>query len=222
MPESHAHGLPLLDAISQYSDQDTWDKFERSLGLTPPKDRVAWTNDDRATYIFQINLKLRAIQTRLSLSHLDVFLDQLKTRNLWARLKNRFRSRLQSGELLATGYVEPVDIGAERISIPPDKWHFLELDFRDSRAEYGRLKLVNVRVSEGKPTASIVKAAVECREWLRNESDQIFNTVKPFNKQNVFDDAKRRFEGLSRRSFNYEWAMYAPESWRRPGKKPEK
>ncbi len=71
------------------------------------------------------------------------------------RLSSPFHKRLQSGELVATGYVElaapgyvePVKSGDPPIVILPDMWATLMLDFGDSTASSGAMKVIRVRVA---------------------------------------------------------------------------
>ena len=51
-----------------------------------------------------------------------------KAQALWIRLAKSFELRLGRGEIVASGYAEPVNVQAGRIEIPQEDWEFLQLD----------------------------------------------------------------------------------------------
>ncbi len=147
METTNAAGLPLLAAIRKFSDQVAWAEFERLLRLdASAEERAGWNASDWARHDFQVSLKLDAARKRLS--------EGVPAMNRWAQLKTAFRARLQSGKLVATGYVKPVGVGDGPIAIPADKWRFLRPDFRNSSAVGEGLEVVSVLVNRAESQAA--------------------------------------------------------------------
>ena len=204
--------MPLLAAIRHFSDLVAWTEFERLLELdASAEERAGWNASDWARHDFQVSLKLDVARQRLS--------EGLPAMHRWAQLRTAFRARLQSGELVATGYVKPVRVGDGRIAIPADKWRFLQPDFRNSSAVGEGLKIVDVLVREATGVSSTA-AETKCRHWLSSDPSAIVATVTPFNKGNVFHRARECFgHTLSRRAFDRAWSAAAPQDWKEPGAK---
>ncbi len=133
-------GVPPLAAIRQFSDPVAWAEFELLLGLEggDAEARAGWNTEEWARYDFQIVLKLEVARKKLS--------EYLHAWHRWARLRLAFKKRLQSGELVATGYVKPVKVPDSRITIPADKWRFLEMEFRNGAASGEGLEIVSILV----------------------------------------------------------------------------
>ncbi len=147
METTTAARLPLLAAIRQFSVSVAWTEFERLLELdASAKDRARWDASDWARHDFRVILELDAAR------HQPV--ESIHALHRWAQLKTAFRARLQSGELVATGYVKPVRVGDGRIAIPADKWRFLRPDFRNSSAVGEGLEVVSVLVNRAESQAA--------------------------------------------------------------------
>ena len=137
-------GLPLFPAIRTFSNPAAWAELENLLSVkVDPAEKGRWTPNDWAKHDFRIKLPLGLA---LPGSGNAVRLKNLQALNRWANLKIAFRERLQSGELVARGYVKPAKIDDDRTAIAPDKWGFLEPDFRDSAASGGGLEIIAIRV----------------------------------------------------------------------------
>jgi hypothetical protein len=72
----------------------------------------------------------------------------------WRGLQRDFLGRLRCGELVATGYQEPLSLGSERRPVPADLWSSLRPNFKNSTATGAGLKLAGilVRTAEDAPT----------------------------------------------------------------------
>ena len=134
-------GLRLFAAIRKFSESSAWAELEELLGLgvATAGERASSTADDWARRDFQVMLKLEAARVRPT--------EGLTAWHRWIRLRIAFKARLQSGELVATGYVKPVELAHERTAIPSDKWRFLELDIRNGAARGEGLEIVSIIVS---------------------------------------------------------------------------
>ena len=125
-------GLPLFEAVRTFSDPPAWAELEELLAVqVNPGEKAGWTAREWARHDFRMMLPLGLAFPD---SDSPVRPKNLQALNRWANLKIAFRERLQSGELVARGYVKPAKIDDDRAAIAPDKWGFLEPDFRDSTA----------------------------------------------------------------------------------------
>ena len=137
-------GLPLFPAIRTFSDPVAWAELENLLSVkVDPAEKGRWTPNDWAKHDFSIKLLLGLA---LPGSGSAVRLKNLQGWHRWVILRTGFHKRLQSGELVARGYVKPAKIDDHHAAIAPDKWGFLEPDFRDSTASGGGLEIVDVLV----------------------------------------------------------------------------
>lgn len=137
-------GLPLFEAVRTYSDPASWATLESLLpiGLDPPE-RDKWTPHDWPRHDFKIMLQLGFVLRGQS--------STFRTKNFeawlqWGALSTAFLKRLQSGELVATGYVASPKLDDPRRTIPADKWAFLKPDFLNSTASGGGVEVVHVLV----------------------------------------------------------------------------
>jgi hypothetical protein len=71
-------------------------------------------------------------------------------RNLRKRLENYISELLARGELVASGYVQPLTPHAERVTISPDTWRLLSVNFENSTAKGYGLSLVDITVAEAR------------------------------------------------------------------------
>ena len=133
-------GVSLLTAIRQFSDPVDWAVFELLLGLKggDAEARAGWTEEEWALHDSQVKLKLEAARHRLIVGPPGL--------HLWDQLKTAFRTRLRSGELVATGYVKPRKLNDSRTAIPADKWQFLVLDFSNGTASGDGLEVVEILI----------------------------------------------------------------------------
>jgi hypothetical protein len=72
-------------------------------------------------------------------------------------LYDDFLSRLQSGELIASGYRVPIDPATGRRAIPTDLWTVLRPNFRNSSARGGGCQFVGIVVSR-RPVSTPLEA----------------------------------------------------------------
>ncbi len=147
-------GLPLFPAIRTFSDPAAWAELEELLAVKVNLgEKDGWTAREWARHDFRMMLPLGLAPLG---SDSPAGLKNLQALNRWARLKTAFRERLQSGELVATGYVKPVTHDDRRIVIDPDMWGFLEPDFRDSTASGGGMEVIHVAVHPPGSEASAI------------------------------------------------------------------
>ncbi len=137
-------GLPLFEAVRTYSDPARWATLESLLPIElDPPDRDKWTPHDWQRHDFKIMLQLgfvlRGQSSAFRTKNFDAWLQ-------WGALSTAFLKRLQSGDLVATGYVKPVELDDSRKTIPADKWAFLKLDFQHSAASGGGTEIIAIRV----------------------------------------------------------------------------
>lgn len=135
--------------------------------------------------------------------------------DLWKSLKARLKDR----ELVATGFTGQI-IPQE---IPADAWSFLDPktmeDLKNSVVSGGDTRVHGVRVNrlEKRPSSSIV-AEKECRTWMVDLAE---SGHRPESRKSLFKEAQSRFgPRLSESAFRRVWAVSAPSSWKRPGRKP--
>ncbi len=148
MATSDMSGVSLLTAIRQFSDPVAWAEFELLLGLGggDTEARAGWNADDWKRHDFQVSLSLEGVRLRST--------EHIITWHRWARLRLAFKKRLQSGELVATGYIKPVKLTDSRMAVPADKWRFLELDFWNEAAAGEGLEIVSVLIDRAEFQAS--------------------------------------------------------------------
>ena len=134
-------GRSLLAAIWQFAEPEAWAKFEQLLGLevVTAEERASWNADDWARRDYQMALMLQNARLRPA--------EYVTALHSWAQLRNAFKARLQSGELVATGYVKPVELTDRPTAIPTDKWRFLKLDYLNGSASGEGLEIVSIVVS---------------------------------------------------------------------------
>ena len=146
-------GLPLFEAVRTYSDPAAWVELEKLLSVeVDPAEKAKWSPHDWARHDYRMKTLLGLAYPGFGGRHSSKFLPAW---HHWLRLTPAIRRRLQSGELVATGYVElaapgyvePVKSGDPPIVILPDMWATLMLDFGDSTASSGAMKVIRVRVA---------------------------------------------------------------------------
>lgn len=142
-PYNRIH-LKLLSAIRSHSDPAEWADLELQLFLPPDTgERDGWNDSDWERYDFGISLRLSIAMERSNTFAL----------HKWAILKRGFRQRLEAGELVAKGYVQPVGIQDQPHTVPSDYWQFLELDFDTGVATGGGRDFIVVSVDRAQPSA---------------------------------------------------------------------
>ncbi len=163
------NGLPLFPAIRTYSDPVAWAELENLLSVkVDPAEKGRWTPNDWAMHDFGIKLLLGLA---LPGSGSAVRLKYLQDWHRWVRLRTAFHRRLQSGELVATGYVKPVKHDGRRIVIDPDMWGFLEPDFRDSAASGGGMEVIHVAVHPPGSEASAISGELAASDTAEVSPD---------------------------------------------------
>lgn len=74
----------------------------------------------------------------------------------WCRrrkpVEQRFISRLQAGEIIATGLAQPISVSSSRERIDPELWNLLKPDFRKSEARGPGLHIIQVEVEKPSPS----------------------------------------------------------------------
>ncbi len=137
-------GLPLFPAIRTFSDPAAWAELEELLAVKVNQgEKDGWAAQEWARHDLRMMLPLGLAFPD---SDSPARLKNLQAWHRWVILRTAFHKRLQSGELVARGYVKPAKIDDRRAAIASDKWGFLEPDFRDSAASGGGLEIVDVLV----------------------------------------------------------------------------
>ncbi len=187
-------GLRLFPAIRTFSDPAAWAELEELLDVKEnPGEKAGWTAQEWVRYDFRMKLPLGLAPLG---SDSPAGLKNLQALNRWARLKTAFRERLQSGELVATGYVKPVTHDDRRIVIDPDMWGFLEPDFRDSTASGGGMEVVHVAVHPPGSEASAISGELAASDTAGVSPDPYRTGLpgKPSIKHLIIPEFKRRVE----------------------------
>jgi hypothetical protein len=117
-------GLTLLQALERYSSSDDWQKYQE---LEPYRLTILFLGKGYVTPEEQ------------------KYFDFLELRQ---RLEDHICELMGRGELVASGYVKPLTPNAERVTIPPNKWRLLSVDFENSTAKGHGLFLVDIIVAE--------------------------------------------------------------------------
>ncbi len=194
MGTSVDNGLPLFPAIRTFSDPPAWAELEELLAIqVNPGEKDSWTAREWARHDFRMMLPLGLA---LPGSGSAVRPKNLQALNRWANLKIAFRERLQSDELVATGYVKPVTHDDRRIVIDPDMWGFLEPDFRDSTASGGGMKVIHVAVHPPGSEASAISGELAASDTADVSPDFYRTGVpgRPTSKHLILHEHRRRIE----------------------------
>ena len=142
--------LPLFEAIRTYSDSTGWAELGSLLAVKGDSaEKDGWSAQDWAIYDLRIKLPLGLAFPG---SDSPALFRNVPAWHRWVRLRTAFHQQLQSGDLVATGYVKPVELDDSRKTIPADKWAFLELDFQRSAASGGGTEIIAIRVSRAVST----------------------------------------------------------------------
>jgi hypothetical protein len=89
----------------------------------------------------------------------------------WRELQRDFLGRLRSGELVATGYEEPLSLGSERRPVPADVWRSLRPNFKNSTATGAGLKLAGILVRTAEDAPAPVSSTDQISEAGTIEGD---------------------------------------------------
>ncbi len=187
-------GLPLFPAIRTYSDPVAWAELENLLSVkVDPAEKGRWTPNDWAKHDFSIKLLLGLA---LPGSGSAVRLKHLQDWHRWVILRTGLHKRLQSGDLVATGYVKPVKHDDRRIVIDPDMWGFLEPDFRDSTASGGGMEVIHVAVHPPGSEASVISGELAAPDRAEVSPDRYHTGFpgRPTIKDFILAEFKRRAE----------------------------
>jgi hypothetical protein len=123
-------GLSLLQAMEKYSDPELWAKYQRAC---PPDGTGPITYyDPRAIRSLGLKPEHEALLKQLGAK----FIDLLHSEALWA-----------------IGYATPVELDAEPVLIPPDKWEILRPNVKENSAVGGGLSFSGVRVFDSQADA---------------------------------------------------------------------
>ena len=136
MPDQDQEGLPLSDTIRRFADPDKWRRYDQAA--TAARGRVR-------TRLMSVGgepiVGWGAAEQARQDNHLLDRRDQA-----WRELQRDFLGRLRSGELVATGYEEPLSLGSELRPVPADLWRSLRPNFKNSTATGAGLKLTGILV----------------------------------------------------------------------------
>lgn len=139
-------GLTLRDAVERYVGTELWNTYQRAAAQVParrPPVRSSWMGSDSPNR-----------RGRSSMSQ-DTYIQLRRERDrAWQIVVQKFKSRLLSGELIATGYEYPVRPGASHIPVPQEYWSFLRPNFRKNSVAGGGLSLIDVWVHRAGETAA--------------------------------------------------------------------
>ncbi len=89
----------------------------------------------------------------------------------WRELQRDFLGRLRSGELVATAYEEPLNLGSERKLVPVDLWRALRPHFKNSTATGAGLKLTGILVRTAEDAPAPVSSTDQISEAGTIEGD---------------------------------------------------
>jgi hypothetical protein len=89
----------------------------------------------------------------------------------WRELQRDFLGRLRSGELVATGYEEPLSLGSERRPVPAALWRSLRPNFKNSTATGAGLKLTGILVQTAEDAPAPVSSTDQISEAGTIEGD---------------------------------------------------
>ena len=187
-------GLTLFPAIRTYSDPVAWAELENLLSVkVDPAEKGRWTPNDWAKHDFSIKLLLGLA---LPGSGSAVRLKHLQDWHRWVILRTAFHKRLQSGELVAMGYVKPIKHDDRRIVIDPDMWGFLEPDFRDSTASGGGMEVIHVAVHPPGSEASVISGELAASDTANVSPDPYHTGLpgRPTIKHFILAEFQRRAE----------------------------
>ena len=129
-----ANQATLLQAIIRYADPATLDSFAN---------RNQADSKSQAHFEFSLGLSVQSILRRAALPYYDFSSDPTF---LVQKMSRKLRARLQSGELVASGFIKSVDSKSERADIAPAEWVFLKPDYHDSSGAADGLKIVQILV----------------------------------------------------------------------------
>ncbi len=139
MPDRDQEGLPLSDAIRRFADPDQWRRYDQAA--TAARGRV------RTRLMYVGGEPIAGWGAAEQARHDNHLLDRRD--QTWRELQQDFLGRLRSGELIATGYEEPLSLGSERKLVPVDLWRALRPNFEKSTATGAGLKLSGILVRKG-------------------------------------------------------------------------
>lgn len=189
-------GVPLLEALELYSDPELWNK------VNSMKDR------GELLALFEERFEGRAIWPADYVAPLSA---------TWNKLEGAFLTALRTGELIATGHDKSRPLRALPMRIPPELWNTLRPNFKESSAAGGGIEIAGVLVrSKEHPTA---RAAKKCEEWFKR---RVAERLKPASRKSMCGEARALFgNGFSERAFDRTWRRFAPENWKKGGRKPQ-
>jgi hypothetical protein len=130
-PSIPQQGLTLSQALERYSSSDDWKTYQE---LEPY----------RLTVVFLDKGYLTPEEQK--------YFDFLQLQN---RLETHICELLGRGELVASGYIQPLTANAQRVTISPNMWRLLSVNFENSSAQGHGLSLADITVAE--PASFIVR-----------------------------------------------------------------
>ncbi len=136
MPDRDQEGLPLSDAIRRFADPDQWRRYDQAA--TAARGRV------RTRLMYVGGEPIAGWGAAEQARHDNHLLDRRD--RAWRELQRDFLGRLRSGELVATGFEEPLSLSSERRPVPADVWRSLRPNFKNSTATGAGLRLAGILV----------------------------------------------------------------------------
>lgn len=145
-----------------------------------------------------------------------------RARALRQQLEAALIDRLQTGELVASGYDARAPVDAPSARIPAHRWRSLSLDFDNAAATDGGLRVSGLLIAPAEVTPvrrATAAAERECQEWLVR---LMRAGPKQRAKARYRAEAQERF-GVTARAFERAWGQAVAETgrqdWSKPGRK---
>ncbi len=157
-------GLSPYQAIKQYSDPDLW--FEHRA-LSAPHGHLLSLVSERA----------REIRDKTYPS-----LWPKNAQRIWFQLRQSFEGCLVSGELVGTGYVNPMGLEDSPTIIPADKWSVLDLNYQKATANGGGLTITGIRIFRADAAQVAAKHKKVGRPSCRDEIKTAYETLRDDEK----------------------------------------
>jgi hypothetical protein len=161
LPDQDQEGLPLSDAIRRFADPDKWRRYDQAA--TAAGGRV------RTRLMSVGGEPIAGWGAAEQARHDNHLLDRRD--QAWRELQQDFLGRLRSGELVATGYEEPLSLGIERRPVPADVWRSLRPNFKNSTATGAGLKLTGILVHTAEDAPAPVSSTNQISEAGTIEGD---------------------------------------------------
>jgi hypothetical protein len=171
LPDRDQEGLPLSGAIRRFADPDKWRRYDQAA--TAARGRV------RTRLMYVGGEPIAGWGAAEQARHDNHLLDRRD--QAWRELQQDFLGRLRSGELVATGYEEPLSLGIERRPVPADVWRSLRPNFKNSTATGAGLKLTGILVHTAEDAPAPVSSTDQISEAgaIEGEPEPTFEVRPP-------------------------------------------